>query len=131
MYDNTFPASPLPEPPPPEPEVRKHSRLGIASFVLSIVSLGLVCLFFIFAYVLGTNTSMASSSGVSVVGWVFICGIGLSTLAGVGLGIAAVVKPAQSKVFGILGIIFNALIMLGFCLFILIAVFAAASVLGY
>jgi len=129
MYDNTFPASPLPEPPPPEPEVRKHSPLGIASFVLSIISLGLVCLFFIFAYVLVTNTSMASSSGV--VSWVFICGIGLSTLVGVGLGIAAVVKPAQSKVFGILGIIFNALIMLGFCILILFAVFAAASVLGY
>ncbi len=124
MYDSTF------TPAPPAPELRKHSLLGIASFILSLVALLLVCVFFIFAYYLGSNANMASIQGMSVIGWVFICGIGISTLAGIGLGIAAVVQKAQSKVFGILGIIFNALILLGFCVFIVFAMYLAVAFLG-
>ncbi|MBI4733186.1 MAG: hypothetical protein HY781_13890 [Chloroflexi bacterium] len=125
MYDPNFSA-----PPPPPPEVRKYSPLGIISFVLSILALGLVCLFFIYAYILGSDASTVST-GASVIGWVFICGVSLFTLAGLGLGIAAVVQPAQNKVFGILGLVFNALILIGFCLFMLFAVFVAASMPGY
>jgi hypothetical protein len=105
MYDSSFPPPEVPPPPPPS-EMPKHSKLGIISFVLAIVSLVLVCLFFVF---------------------VFICLIGLSNLTGVGLGIAALTQKTQSKVFGILGLVFNALILLGFCIFILFAIVLAAG----
>lgn len=126
MYDSSFPP---PVVPPPPPDMPKHSKLGIISFVLSIVSLVLVCLFFVFAYMLGSNT-LSSGSGTTVVGWGFICLIGIANLTGVGLGIAALTQKVQSKIFGILGLVFNALILLGFCIFILFAVVLAAGSLG-
>lgn len=41
----------------------------------------------------------------------------LADLIGIGLGIAAVVQKGTSKTFGILGLIFCGLILLGFCAF--------------
>jgi hypothetical protein len=125
MYDSSFPPPEVPPPPPPS-EMPKHSKLGIISFVLAIVSLVLVCLFFVFAYMLGSN-NLSSGTGTTTIGWVFICLIGLSNLTGVGLGIAALTQKTQSKVFGILGLVFNALILLGFCIFILFAIVLAAG----
>jgi hypothetical protein len=118
-------------PPPPPPSVRKHSPLGIASFVLSILSAAMICAFITYAYILGSNSTSTVSMGASAVVWVFICAISLASLVGLGLGIAAVVQPGQSKVFGILGLVFNALILIGFCIFLLFAVFVAASAQGY
>jgi uncharacterized membrane protein YqjE len=53
---------------------------------------------------------------------VSFCGIPISTLAGIGLGIAAIRQKAQSKVFGILSIVFNTLILMGFCVLIIVIV---------
>jgi hypothetical protein len=122
MYDSSFPP---PVVPPPPPAASKHSKLGIISFILAIVSILLVCLFFIFAYWLGSSS--VSGGGVTVVGWVFICLISIATVTGVVLGIIALTQQAQSKVFGILGLVFNALILIGFCVFMLFAVVLAAS----
>jgi TRAP-type C4-dicarboxylate transport system permease small subunit len=107
----------------------RHSKLGIISFVLSIISVFLVCLFLVFAYMLGNN-NLATNNGTTAIGWVFICLIGLSNLTGIGLGIAALTQKVQNKIFGILGLVFNALILIGFCLFIIFAVFLAAGSLG-
>ena len=126
MYDSSFPP---PMVPPPPPEMPRHSKLGIISFVLSIISVFLVCLFLVFAYMLGNN-NLATNNSTTVIGWVFICLIGLSNLIGIGLGIAALTQKVQSKIFGILGLVFNALILIGFCIFILFAVFLATSYLG-
>ena len=126
MYDSSFPP---PMVPPPPPEMPRHSKLGIISFVLSIISVFLVCLFLVFAYMLGNN-NLATNNSTTVIGWVFICLIGLSNLIGIGLGIAALTQKVQSKIFGILGLVFNALILIGFCLFIIFAVFLAAGSLG-
>ena len=126
MYDSSFPTPIVPPPPPENP---KHSKLGIISFVLSLVSVVLVCLFFVFAYMLGNN-NLATNTGTTAVGWAFMCLIGLTNLAGLGLGIAALTQKVQSKLFGILGLVFNALILLGFCIFILFAVVLASGSLG-
>jgi len=126
MYDSSFPT---PIVPPPPPDMPRHSKLGIISFVLSIISVFLVCLFLVFAYMLGNN-NLATNNGTTAIGWVFICLIGLSNLTGIGLGIAALTQKVQNKIFGILGLVFNALILIGFCLFIIFAVFLAAGSLG-
>jgi hypothetical protein len=125
MYDSSFPPPVVPPPPPP-PEMPKHSKLGIISFVLSIVSVVLVCLFFVFAYMLGSNT-LSTGTGTTAVGWVFICLIGIANLTGVGLGIAALTQKTQSKIFSILGLVFNALVLIAFCIFILFAVVLASG----
>lgn len=126
MFDSSFPP---PIVPPPPPEMPSHSKLGIISFVLSVISVVLVCLFLVFAYMLGNN-NLPTNNGTTAVGWVFFCLIGLSTLTGIGLGIAALTQKVQNKIFGILGLVFNALILIGFCIFIIFAMFLAAGSLG-
>lgn len=117
-------------PPPPPPVTRKHSPLGIVSFVLSILSIGLICIFLIYAYIIGNSgTAITTQASVSV--WVFICVISLFSLVGLGLGIAAVIQPASSKVFGVLGLVFNALVMIGFCILLILSVVVATSSMGY
>jgi hypothetical protein len=105
---------------PPLLEPKRRPQLGVASFILALISVILACLFFIFAYWdpnpnYGWSIYTVLGRGISAVGWIFICGLGISTLTGIGLGIAAVVQKTRSKRFGILGIVFNTLILLGFC----------------
>jgi hypothetical protein len=114
MYDTSFT-------PPPVGEKPKHSPLGIASFVASLVALLTMCGFFAFSYIIGSQGATNSQS-MGIVAWVFICTLGLSTLAGIGLGIAAVVQKGTNKVFGILGLVFSSLLLLGFCLLMLFGV---------
>lgn len=106
-------------PPPLEPN--RHSRLGVASFILSIISMFLVGLIFVFFYWMNNSNSSNPTDGILVIILVLILGIGLFTLVGIGLGIAGVVKPARGKVFGILGIVFNTLILSSFCTLVALA----------
>jgi uncharacterized membrane protein (Fun14 family) len=48
------------------------------------------------------------------------CVAGLTTLVGLGLGIASVVQKNAKKVFGIIGLVLNGLFLLGYCGIILI-----------
>jgi len=90
-----------------------------------------VCAFFIFAYYLGSRYGgSASPQSISAVGWVFICLAGLAGVVGVGLGIAAVVQNNTSKVFGILGLVMNSLVLLGFCVFIVVVFGVVIAAMG-
>jgi hypothetical protein len=92
----------------------KHSGLGIASFVISLVT-GLVeFLVIISAGVLEMQGQMSETSGAAVVIGMFIILGMLANLVGIGLGIAAIAQNKAKKLFGILGLIFNG------CLVILI-----------
>jgi hypothetical protein len=94
--------------PSPPTEVRKESPLGIASFILSIVSLGLAWLFF------------TTHAAFGPLGILFIGGVVLFTLIGLVLGFIAVTNPDQKKVFGILGLLLDSLLIIGSCLSILL-----------
>ncbi len=96
-------------------QTRKHSGLGIASFALSIF-VGLAAI----ALVVVAGVMEASSAGGIDEESVFALIVGLSVFAvigmnfvGVGLGIAGLFQSNRLKVFPILGVIFNGLVVLG------------------
>ena len=117
MYDSSFP--PPVAPPPPLPVQKKHSGVGIASFVIGILSALGVCLTFGLSFYAQSASSQTSSSITSAVGFLGMCSMVIS-LVGVGLGIAGVVQKVQSKVFPIIGLVLSALVLLGMCAIMLL-----------
>ncbi|GIU20614.1 hypothetical protein TUM4644_10420 [Shewanella colwelliana] len=87
----------------------KHSGLGIASFVLSIVSLVLTFGLLIVAGVLEATTPGGmneESIEAIVVGLLLFAFIGTALIA-TGLGIAGLCQKQRKKIFAILGTIFS------------------------
>ena len=104
---NTPPAATAP------PAALRQSWLGISSFVMSII-FGLIMFGLVVASaVLATREGgMSEDSVEAIVIGLAILGCGFAILVGLGLGIAGLFQPQRSKVFSILGIIFNAAIVL-------------------
>lgn len=101
-------------------EKLKHSKLGVASFVTSLVSgMGLVFVFII-AGILGASGSMHESSMQAVItGLLIILFIGTDIVA-LGLGIAGLLQKNVNKLYAILGLAFSAVVVLGIIAVILI-----------
>ena len=99
----------------PLPAPKRHSRRGIASFVLAAAT-GL----FMFALVALAGIIEVSTPGgmdeespaAIVIGLLFILG-GCLCLAGLGLGVAGLFDGNRKRVFSVLGLTFNALTILG------------------
>lgn len=93
----------------------RHSGLGITSFVISLV---MFIFFFILVTIAGvieisTPGGMSEESPIAVIMGMFtILGI-LLCLVGCGFGIAGFCQKECKKIFSILGIIFNGIILLG------------------
>ncbi|MDR1007057.1 MAG: hypothetical protein LBL65_00635 [Campylobacteraceae bacterium] len=91
-------------------EEQKHSGLGIASFILSIISV--ICIF-ILLFVAGaidvsTPGGMDENSVTAVViGALYFLFTGFSVV-GIGLGIAGLFSKDRKKIFAVLGLIFSA-----------------------
>ena len=91
----------------------KHSRLGIASFALSLVVGFLILVLFVVAGVLAQRHGGGGQyPGAVAVGAGMILLVGLDFLA-IGLGIAAVCQKERKRLFGVLGLIFSALTVFG------------------
>jgi hypothetical protein len=90
--------------------------------ILSVLS---VCLVFVLSYSSSNASYSTADTLTTMVGILAICTIVLS-LVGVGLGIGGVVQKAQSKVFAIIGLVLNALVLIGLCGILLLG-FAALS----
>lgn len=116
MYDNTL---------PPPPETINHSRLGIASFIISIVAALIICGDIVLVF--GISGGLSVSQSYAGVDSALTCASALVALVGLGLGIAAVAQRNAKKVFGILGLVFNALIVLGICALMGINILSAAG----
>ncbi|MEM6690323.1 MAG: hypothetical protein AAF664_12895 [Planctomycetota bacterium] len=93
----------------------KHSSLGITSFVIAILAgIG------IFALVLAAGVMEASTPGgiddessqAMIIGLGIIGGVALNLL-GTALGIGSLFQRNRSKIFGIIGLALNLLIMIG------------------
>jgi hypothetical protein len=103
-------------------EKPKHSGIGIASFASSVLALLGICSYFAMVGVLSSTHSAAVAERISSLSWVIValfCLVGIATMVGLGLGIAAVVQKGTNKTFGILGLVFSGLIMLTICLLLI------------
>ena len=120
MYDSSFAPPPL----IPSP-AQKHSKIGIASFVVGILAALVFCLVILLAF--GFDFLMAAqnptfqinqnSPTVLSLGLV-MCLSPVLSLVGVGLGIAAVLQKNVKKLFGILGLVLNLMTILTFCILV-------------
>lgn len=101
---------------PPMP----HAGLGIASFFIAVaVGLGMAVTFVvtfvvIFFEVMRTGGVPDQTSPTLRLSSLFMCGCVLMNLVGVGLGIGALFQSNRRQIFSILGLIFNAMTVLGF-----------------
>jgi hypothetical protein len=92
-----------------------HSGVGIASFIGGIVSL----LMFIAAIGVATAAVAGSPRGrepsptVVMTSGLLIVGAGLIALIGAGLGIGACCQTERKKVFGVIGLVINSVVVLG------------------
>jgi hypothetical protein len=96
-------------------EPMKHSGLGVASFVMSVAIGVFDFAVFMFAGVVEMSTpgGMDEESIVAVIVGLLIIGSLFMNVGGVGLGIAGIVQRDRQKVFSVLGVAFNTLIILG------------------
>ncbi len=114
MYDSNLSYSPPPPTEPPvEPVPEKHSTLGILSFVLAILSMLIICFDLVLVFSLSGGLTVNQSYGW--IDTVLSCLGGITALVALGLGIGAVTQKNTKKIFGILGIVFSALFLLGYC----------------
>jgi len=93
----------------------RHSGIGVASFVISIVmalsGFGLILI----AGVIEVTTpgGMNESSAIAIVLGLSIFGCILVDLVALGLGIGGLIQKNRNKIFSILGTIFSALTIIG------------------
>ena len=92
-----------------------HSGIGIASFIAGIVALlmtfGAIALMVV--AVAGARHAPEPPQKVVVLTGLIILGAGLIALIGVGLGIGGCCQTDRKKVFAIVGLVINALLLLG------------------
>ena len=90
-------------------EEQKHSRLGIASFITSIVSGILIFLVIVIAGVMEASTPGGmdeESAGAVMVGLFLFAFLGAALVA-LGLGIGGLLQKERKKIFAILGTVFS------------------------
>ena len=90
-------------------EEQKHSRLGIASFITSIVSGILIFLVIVIAGVMEASTPGGmdeESAGAVMVGLFLFAFLGAALVA-LGLGIGGLLQKERKKIFAILGTAFS------------------------
>jgi hypothetical protein len=102
----------------------KHSGPGVASFIIALAAGIAVGLSILVAGIVEASRPGAlgpGSSGEVMIGAVVCLGL-LIALVGLGLGIAGVCQSNRKKVFAVIGLIFNGLILLGGGLLALIGI---------
>ncbi len=119
------------------PDARKHSRLGIASFVIGIISMLVFCLAIVLAFGYGITIASSNPSIQSLQGSPTFLALGLVlflspilSLVGVVLGFVAVFQKDSKKLFAVLGLVFNFLIILVFCVLLVFGLLAPSGSFG-
>jgi hypothetical protein len=110
MDDLTPPAAPVPAAP-----VMKHSWLGISSFAISLIGgAAMLLLFGVAAYMeMSTPGGMDENSASAVFVGLLLFAVMAVHLVGAGLAIGGLVQKDRKRVFAVLGLVFNALVILG------------------
>jgi hypothetical protein len=120
-----------PEPSYYAPQPRRQSGFGIASFAISLLS-GLMMIGFCgLAAWAGSQSGTDPLEPVTTVAAWSLCGCSLlANLVGVVFGIIGVAQKDVSKVFGILGLVFNGLILLAYLGLVLLVALGMVVFLG-
>jgi hypothetical protein len=102
----------------------RQSRMGLASFILAIIAVvGVVVLIVISATLVSSapgfdpnspqiDPESAAFGALALVGFGILACL-LVNLVGLGLGVAGVIQRRRKKLFAILGLVFNGLVLLG------------------
>ena len=98
-----------------------HSKLGIASFTIAMISGLLFWGSIVLAIVLEESGASLSEIELQemILGLVLML-VAFVNLVGTGLGIAGVMSKTKKRVFAILGIVFNVMTILIFILFMIV-----------
>ncbi|MGN7358189.1 hypothetical protein ACTHPF_14835 [Paenibacillus sp. SAF-054] len=115
------------QPPQHPPQFIRHSGPGIASFIISLVSMlayivSVAAMGAIFSSSLngdGLSWSDSSTTGVTVI-TILLIGLFAANIIGVILGIIGLVLRNRKKIFAILGLSLNTIIILSFGLMFVI-----------
>lgn len=103
---------------------RKHSRLGIASFIIALGQGLFTLLLIILAGILASRGRQQENEPLFIfLGLFFIASI-FDHLVGIALGIAGSVQRSRKKVFAILGLVLNTLTLLFVALLVVIGLVA-------
>ncbi len=100
---------------------KKHSRFGIASFIISIICGVLVYVPLFTVAFTQIETGSNESYGYLAIVFGSLC----INFIGIGLGIAGLFEKNRKKIFAILGLVFSGLTILG-----LVCLFAIGMVYG-
>ena len=93
---------------------QKHSGLGIASFMTSVASGGLLLLVFLIAGVMEASTPGGideESPGAIVLGGLLVAFLGAAVVA-LGLGVSGLFQKDRMKVFAVLGTVLSLFVLL-------------------
>ena len=97
----------------------KHSGLGIASFITSIVIYILIVPLLLLAATIGDSTNVAEETIEIVLGLCMIA-MFLAVLVALGLGIAGLAQKGRNRLFAILGTATAAVAILTFVLILIV-----------
>jgi hypothetical protein len=95
-------------------EAKKHSGIGIASFVISLGAALAIFLVFVIAGIMQSTTPGGmneKSAGTIIVGF-SIVGLLFVNLVAIGLGLGGLVKKGNKKIFAVLGTVISSGVML-------------------
>ena len=113
----------------PEPQARKHSGLGIASFIISIVAGIVMFVLIVMAMVLSAQTGeeLDEESPQTILLGCSVLTAGLLYLIGIGLAIGGLCQRNRYKVFAVLGLAINIISVLGIAGLMVIGLVASSS----
>jgi hypothetical protein len=120
---------------------QRQSRIGIAAFVLACASSLFFCVGLLISMGYGVSIAMNNplaaqdpyaainqSDPVFLIATLLMCCAPFLSLIGLGLGIPAVIQKTDKRLFGVIGLVLNGLIVLSYCALTAIGLFARAGV---
>tara|TARA_R110002073_G_scaffold41466_9_gene117095 strand:- start:10601 stop:11020 length:420 start_codon:yes stop_codon:yes gene_type:complete len=97
------------------PQGKRQSGFGIASFIMSImVGIGAFTVILVAGFAEASSPEgINEESPIAIIVGLCIFGVIGLNLLGIGLGVAGLCQPNRSRIFAILGLVFNGLVIMG------------------
>jgi hypothetical protein len=120
---------------------QRHSRIGIAAFVLACVSSLSFCVALIlsmgYGVAIAMNNPLAAqdpyafinqSDPAFLIAALLMCCAPFLSLVGLGLGIPAVIQKTEKRLFGVISLVLNGLIVFSYCALTLVGLLGRTGV---